>query len=542
MNKEICENIIFDILENNILYENLQSNNILYENPQSNNILYENPQSNENIILDVLEKLTNKKNILENDILYENPQSNENINFIKEKYCNNNLDTKKIDLVYFYVDYNDINYLKKIKIEIDNKYLINNLEINKTILRMIRAELKKEKGSNYDFFVNLELTRKNIEYIGKIYIITPTPFILNNIYDSNIEIISLDKICSNNFYEIYIRPNNILKFINKINGLSDIFFYANSCQSICNKIKKDRIFKNNIPFVHLSIKDLEKDKKKNIKNFEEYNANLLFFEKTGINSKFIGIDKISIIRKDVINMTNAIFENKIEVDFRLLQYLVGNLFNLYYISTHNDSKVSSFLSNIPKNPYEKLNMIKFKMIDYFSLNSIHKNYIPYFLYSHISKKEIQNIYIIGDNLRYIISDIMKNLNEFITNKNVKYIDNVENDIFDETLYILVGNNRKNYNIKNSVIIEIDEKIIKNVIPDILYFMNIKLNKINKKFDDSSEKYVNELIKIHYPSIIIKQIEKETNIPYLKILNMSINKSDESVKNNSIIFECEITPK
>jgi len=501
-----------------------------------------NEEINEDIILDVLEELTNKKIGLENDVLYENPQSNENINLIKEKYYNNDLNTEKIDLVYFYVDYNDINYSKKVKIEIDNKNFIHKLDINKTIRRMIRAELKKEKGSNYDFFANIELTRKNIECLGKIYIITPTPFILNNVYNSNVEIISLNTICSNSFHEIYVRPNNILKFINKINGLSDVFFYANSYQSICNKIEKNSLFKNNIPIVNLSIKDLEKNKKKNIKNFEEYNANILYFEKTGINSKYIGIDKISIIRKDVINMTNAIFENKIDVDFRLLQYLVGNLFDLYYISTIDDLKVNGFLSDTPKNPYEKLNMMKFKEIDYFSLNSIHKNYIPYFLYSHISKKEIQNVYIIGDNLRYIMSDIMKNLKEFIINKNIKYIDKVENDVFDETLYILIGNNRNDYNIRNSVIIEIDEKIIANSIPDILYFMNIQSNKSNKKWNDSSEKYVNELIKIHYPPIIMKKIEKETNIPYSKILNISNSESDESVKNNSIIFECEITPK
>ena len=137
---------------------------------------------------------------------------------------------------------------------------------------------------------------------------------------------------------------------------------------------------------------------------------------------------------------------------------------------------------------------------------------------------------------------MKNLKEFIINKNIKYIDKVENDVFDETLYILIGNNRNDYNIRNSVIIEIDEKIIANSIPDILYFMNIQSNKSNKKWNDSSEKYVNELIKIHYPPIIMKKIEKETNIPYSKILNISNSESDESVKNNSIIFECEITPK
>ena len=42
-----------------------------------------NEEINEDIILDVLEELTNKKIGLENDVLYENPQSNENINLIK---------------------------------------------------------------------------------------------------------------------------------------------------------------------------------------------------------------------------------------------------------------------------------------------------------------------------------------------------------------------------------------------------------------------------------------------------------------------------
>ena len=55
--------------------------------------------------------------------------------------------------------------------------------MNKTIQRMIRAELKKERNSNYDFFINLEKTLSCVKGIGNIYIITPTPFILNGIFD-----------------------------------------------------------------------------------------------------------------------------------------------------------------------------------------------------------------------------------------------------------------------------------------------------------------------------------------------------------------------
>jgi hypothetical protein len=42
------------------------------------------------------------------------------------------------------------------------------------------------------------------------------------------------------------------------------------------------------------------------------------------------------------------------------------------------------------------------------------------------------------------------------------------------------------------------------------------------------------IKIHYPYQIIKKIEKETKIPYCKILNMKV---EDEVKNNDVKYEC-----
>ena len=327
-----------------------------------------------------------------------------------------------------------------------------------------------------------------------------------------------------------------MRFINKIDGLSELFFFGNSSQFICNPLKKANVFNNYIPIAHLNSKKLEDIKKKTIKNFKEYNAVQLFNEKFGILMNYTCIDKMSLIRKDVIHMTNVIFENKIDVDYKLLQYLVGSSFKLYDIDTRENIRIGGFLSDCPKNPYEKLSMIKFGMFDYFTLNGIHENYIPYYLYNTISKNEIQNVYIMGDTLRYSAFDFIKKLGDNVKNKTIKYVDAIEIDIFDESLYIVVGNYDK-YSVVNSVVIEIDEKVLEKSIPDILYFMNVNITQF-KKFQNNgyniSEKYLNGYIKIHYPYQLIKKIEKETKIPYCKILNMKV---EDEVKNNDVKYEC-----
>ena len=508
----------------------------------------EKEKTPEQIIMSVLEELKNQKIKLENDTKYEisiqevmNIYSNKNITSknideIYKKFNIQPLKNEKIDLVYFYIDNNDIHYSKKINDEIETKSILHKIEMNKTIQRMIRAEIKKERNSNYDFFINLEKTRQSVKGIGNIYIITPTPFILNGLFDSKVKIIQLHNLVSNEFYESYVYPTDILRFVNKIDGLSDLFFFGNSSQFICNPLKKSSVFNKDIPIAHLFEKDLEETKKKTIKNFKEYNAVQQFYEKFGILMNYTCVDKISLIRKDVINMTNIIFENKIDVDYKLLQYLVGGAFKLYEIEKTENSRINGFLSDCPKNPYEKISMIKFGLVDYFTLNGIHESYISYYAYSMISKNEIHYVYIMGDSLRYSAFDFIKKLGDNVKNKTIKYVDKIETDVFDESIYVVVGG-REKYNIINSVVIEIDEKVLEKSIPDILYFMNVNMTQF-KKFQNSgyniSEKYLNGYIKIHYPHSVIKKLEKETKIPYFKILNM---KAEDEVKNNNVKYEC-----
>ena len=509
----------------------------------------ENEKTHEQIIMSVLDELKNQKIKLENYAKYDdsiqeviNIYSNKNITSknideIYKKFNIKPLKNEKIDLVYFYIDYNDIHYSKKIKDEIETKAILHKIEMNKTIQRMIRAEIKKERNSNYDFFINIEKTRSSVKGIGTIYIITPTPFILNGTFDSNIKIIPLYNLVSNEYYELYVYPSDVLRFIDKIDGLSELFFFGNSSQFICNPLKKSNVYNKDIPIAHLIAKDLEETKKKTIKNFKEYNAVQQFYEKIGILMNYTCVDKISLIRKDVVNMTNVIFENKIDVDYKLLQYLVGGAFKLYEIDKVENPRISGFLTDCPKNPYEKLNMIKFGMVDYFTLNGIHEKYIPYYAYNTISKNEVHYVYIMGDTLRYSAFDFIKKLCDNVINKTIKYVDKVENDVFDESIYIVVGGGRDKYNIINSVVIEINEKVLEKSIPDILYFMNVNMTQF-KKFQNAgyniSEKYLNGYIKIHYPHSIIKKLENETKIPYFKILNM---KGEDDIKNNIVKYEC-----
>ena len=509
----------------------------------------ENEKTHEQIIMSVLDELKNQKIKLENYAKYDdsiqeviNIYSNKNITSknideIYKKFNIKPLKNEKIDLVYFYIDYNDIHYSKKIKDEIETKAILHKIEMNKTIQRMIRAEIKKERNSNYDFFINIEKTRSSVKGIGTIYIITPTPFILNGTFDSNIKIIPLYNLVSNEYYELYVYPSDVLRFIDKIDGLSELFFFGNSSQFICNPLKKSNVYNKDIPIAHLIAKDLEETKKKTIKNFKEYNAVQQFYEKIGILINYTCVDKISLIRKDVVNMTNVIFENKIDVDYKLLQYLVGGAFKLYEIDKVENPRISGFLTDCPKNPYEKLNMIKFGMVDYFTLNGIHEKYIPYYAYNTISKNEVHYVYIMGDTLRYSAFDFIKKLCDNVINKTIKYVDKVENDVFDESIYIVVGGGRDKYNIINSVVIEINEKVLEKSIPDILYFMNVNMTQF-KKFQNAgyniSEKYLNGYIKIHYPHSIIKKLENETKIPYFKILNM---KGEDDIKNNIVKYEC-----
>jgi len=509
----------------------------------------EKEKTPEQIIMSVLDELKNQKIKLDNDVKYENSIvevmniylnkniTSKNIDEIYKKFNIQPLKNEKIDLVYLYIDYNDIHYSKKINDEIETKSVLHKIEMNKTIQRMIRAEIKRERTSNYDFFINLEKTRQSVKGIGNIYIITPTPFILNGILDSKIKIIQLHNLVSNEFYESYVYPNDVLRFINKIDGLSELFFFGNSSQFICNPLKKTNVFNKDIPIVHFTVKDLEDTKKKTIKNFKEYNAVQQFYEKFGILMNYTCVDKISLIRKDVINMTNVIFENKIDVDYKLLQYLVGGAFKLYDVEKRENPRIGGFLSDCPKNPYEKISMIKFGLFDYFTLNGIHEKYIPYYAYNMISKNEIHYVYIMGDTLRYSAFDFIKKLGDNVKNKTIKYVDKVETDVFDESIYVVVGGGREKYNIINSVVIEIDEKVLEKSIPDILFFMNVNMSQF-KKFQNAgyniSEKYLNGYIKINYPHSVIKKLEKETKIPYFKILNM---KPEDEVKNNNVKYEC-----
>ena len=60
-----------------------------------------------------------------------------NIDEIYKKFNITPLKNNKIDLVYIYIDYNDIHYSKKIKDEIETKAVLHKIEMNKILNALV---------------------------------------------------------------------------------------------------------------------------------------------------------------------------------------------------------------------------------------------------------------------------------------------------------------------------------------------------------------------------------------------------------------------
>ena len=67
------------------------------------------------------------------------------------------------------------------------------MKLNIDTIDIIDKYLKEERGNFGDFFINLEMTRKNLLFVRNIFIITPTPFVLNEVYHNDENIYHLMK-------------------------------------------------------------------------------------------------------------------------------------------------------------------------------------------------------------------------------------------------------------------------------------------------------------------------------------------------------------
>lgn len=466
----------------------------------------------EEIFENVLKKITNKQNNTDSnliELIEELKLKKTKIEIVEDKIIekiykkfeisqNVNL-SEPIDLVYTFINNNDFDknkssiFLKKHKLDCNSYKIIENY-------------LNEEKNFFYDFFVNLEITRKNLPFLRNIFIITPTPFILSEIYnnDSQIIIVSVnDLVDVNNINRVLFRPNNIIYFLKNLRILSNVFLYgSDDCiisKNIFNNRTNDKLLK-----IYLEKKNLNEDNVNNIRYLEEYNANKLFESKFNIFFNYASLNQINLVRKDSIKMMSRIFGNhNCFVDYLLLQYLTGLYFNIYEL----DKNIihSGYYHYNKNNPYERFLKIRDSQVNYFCFNNISRNIIPYYLHSvfvnikAMKKKTVKEVYIIGRENLYIIPEIERALlKNKITLKYIeklgKYRGKLENDIF-------ISSKKKNLN----TILIVGKN---NLVNDVLYFCNLPIEEEFKKSKN---------VEVYYPVKFIRTLEMKTGVPYTKIL-------------------------
>lgn len=481
------------------------------------------------------------------------------INKIYEKFkiIKNVSQNEQIDLVYTYINYNDKDYKNLRMEELKNKKILGKYNFDERTNKIYESYLKNEKESFNDFFLNIEITRTNFPCIRKIFIITPTPFSINEIYsnDNQIIVIPLDEICNNEFDKIYFRSNNIVKYIANVKFISRIFLFGCSDSLIINALKKEYFLKNNIPVSQLQRKTLlEKniDDSTNLKYLEEFNTNNIFEERFHIFPKLVGINQLTIMRKDAISITNKLFKDSNSIiDFQLLQYLTGYFFNLYELRI-NKNNSSGFYQYTQKMPLERFNIIKNKSCDFFCMNHMNEKYLFYYAYAYfinigLIENNAKNVIFITNN-RYIIPTYEKKLLSNCKKLSVSFSQNIKEESFADNIYIVIsekiGEDSKFQNASN-LIIEVCEKYFDLVIPDILFFANcyVTSESIFKNCNINKFKDEDKIIRINYPKKIIQNLESKSHVPYTRILNL-VHYDEETlgVKMGKIFFKKNLSKK
>jgi len=526
------------------------------------------------IIDEMIEKIIIKNEIdkIINEIGYERRVFQSVEVRIVERIYNNfgvkELKNNVIDFIYTHVNYNESWYINLKSKELMTQKYLRERDIDKQSKNIFNKFLGEEKKSYNEIYLNVDIILKNLPFIRKLFIVTPTPHLLKEyyLYNEKVNIIPLQNLTGeNDFYKLYFRPNNIITSIKKLPYVSDIFLFGNSDCIICNSLSKDDFFIDNKPTLNLQRKTLlEKNLQENtanIKFLEEYNTNILFEKKFNIFPKLVNSNRVIIVRKDVIDLTLKFFnlnESLVEIiDFLLLQSLTGVFFNLYDAKILNKNNCVGFYQCMQKNPYEKFNLIKNKTVDFFCVSFLNNKYLLYYLYAYfinvgiIENKIVSNLYFIIDkkclDLLYEIPSIENRIRNIIKNNiNIKifYKESINESLKEESgnkLYIVTG--KENWGDMDGIVLEVNSKFIGQVIPDILYFMNVDLNFGSEDLNGImkfKEKNGDKILKIHYPRKFIKNLEVLSNIPYSRILNFSyFYENTNFIKIGSIQFKKNI---
>jgi len=495
-------------------------NNLENSNSNNTSFLVKNMDDDE-IMENILEKINKKKYDFINDIIGDiinksfynfndiklTKMERAEIKLINKIYDKFNIKKnigEPIDLVYTFINYNDKIYNKsKLDFKLKN--------IDEVLLKNFKEE-KKEYFN--DFILNLKITKKNIPFIRKIYVVTPTPDIIEDLED--IILIPIEDIYGkDNFRKIYFRPNQIIKYLTEVSGLSNLFFYGTQDMLCIKKLNKELLIKDGIPIIPVIKKNIQIDTV--TRNIEEYNTNKLFEEKFEIMMKICNVGQLTLVRKDVIQFTKKLFMENYNIDFLLLQYFVGYFFYLYELDKL-DKNYSGFYSNTQKNMYERFNIIKNKRNDFFCINYLSEKHKPYYLHTILSnmglmREKVKKIFFLfeGDRFKYFIPTVERILRPYEINFEIVKIDKIydTNYNFGECLYLVYNFPVKKLVYLKHLIIEIFDF---NCIGDLLFLTN----------NDCKGYYPTFKTEIHYPERVMKRLDERYKMGLLNYLGMELS--------------------
>lgn len=505
------------------------------------------------IVNNIMDKIGREDSTTQQETISDSPKkwkSEDEEQIIRKIYNKYNIsrEIKKnepIDLVYIFINYSEKEYTNSINKELKERKGISSQIFDDKTQKLYTNLLDPKRKILYDFFINIEMTRSSCSFIRNVFIITPTPHLLNEYYsnDKQVVILSFDELYGDDIFgKLYFRPNNLIFKLNKIKELSQVYLFACSDSLVCDNLRRDYFFRNGIPLAFLRRKKFNNNEQ-NLKEMEEYEANVRFAKKYRMIPNLANSNQLTIIRKDVVELTKKIFnlenlDNEI-IDFLLLQSFTGNFLNLYELELNIDGN-GFYRANI-NNPHEKFNLIKHKKCKFFNLNYVKNIYLFYyihsFLYNRGSIEQIKNVFLVGDinELRYDIPILEKQI------KGLKVIDSnsLKNQPgkFGEYLYVIltdkIEKDNKKYEEYDNIVMEIRKSMWMEYVVDILFFLNGETS--GKVMNE--EKYKDENFKITFPRRMMSFFEDRFNIPFIKILNMKHTTEDDlGVKTAKIHFK------
>ena len=351
-----------------------------------------------------------------------------------------------------------------------------------------------EITNHLTFFLNIEITRKNLPFLRNIIIITPTPNRILEYYsnDNKIFILHVDNIDKYKTLTSGFHTEYLIYFLKDLKYVSNLFFYAKSDCFIAQPMKKSELLEQKI---NMSLKTLNQDK-----NPGEYNANREFEKKFGIYNQLVAINQVNIIRKDVIIMMSRLFAIvQYPMDYLTLQYMIGYYFKIYDIEL-KEHNASGFYQYTLQFPYERFN----SHVQYFCLQYVNQKIIPYYAkwgliqLGILRNTPISVIYLFGQKLKYYLPALERMIGGIvklvIVDKTGKQRGKIGDNIF------LVDNSEKIE--VDTIMLKISGEWIERLAPDILYFGNIYLPH-KKEYDCDKYKDKSQLLQVVYPRIIIK---------------------------------------